>query len=213
MEFKKCIKCGKIFFKPDYEWIGTFNNRKYCSLACCHKDKKSEDISGKKFGKLTAMKFVKSDKNNTIYWLFRCDCGNEKICKKGSVKAGYITSCGCFHSERVIERLTTHGQTNTGFYQRFMGILRRCNNQKTWNYNRYGGRGIKCLWSDFIEFKRDMYDSFLEACRLYGERYISIDRIDNDGNYCKANCRWVTAKMQAGNRRKRLTFIKRKHKH
>lgn len=67
--------------------------------------------------------------------------------------------------------------------------------------SRYGGRGIKCLWTSFEEFRDDMYESYLEHVDVFGEKRTQIDREDNNGHYSKDNCRWVTPVQNASNRR------------
>lgn len=79
-------------------------------------------------------------------------------------------------------------------------MLRRCNNKNHNSYDRYGGRGIKCLWKDYADFERDMVENYLLHIEKYGERQTTIDRINNDGNYCKENCKWSTWREQAFNK-------------
>lgn len=76
----------------------------------------------------------------------------------------------------------------------------RCNNPKSTSYKRYGGRGIKTNWQDFQSFKKDMYSSYKYHVEVYGEKDTTIDRIENDGDYCKENCRWATYKVNGSNR-------------
>jgi hypothetical protein len=92
-----------------------------------------------------------------------------------------------------------HGMSRTHFYKRWHTILNRCENKKASNYKFYGGKGIKIEWKNFEEFKKDMYESYLEHVKKYGEKDTTLDRLNNNKNYCKENCQWATWDKQHKN--------------
>lgn len=120
-----------------------------------------------------------------------CDCGNVVVVSANSLRQGKTTSCRCFANELTAERSTLHGYARRGHTKRIYRIFRamknRCRNPNSLDFKYYGGRGIKICddWSRF--------ESFRDWAFAHGYTdELTIDRIDPDGEYCPANCQWVT---------------------
>lgn len=88
------------------------------------------------------------------------------------------------------------------FYGIWNSMKQRCSNNKNPGFHRYGGRGITVSqdWLKYEGFKKDMFESYKEHLNFYGGKDTSLDRINNDGNYEKENCRWATMKVQNNNK-------------
>lgn len=155
------------------------------------------NLTGQTFGRLTVLGLdPKRTKFGQTQWRVKCSCGNPKefLIVGYTMKSGNTTSCGCLRREKTGDKFRKHGLYGTSEYKTWIEISRRCYNKKFAQYKDYGGRGIGMSdeWkADFKAFLRDMGNKPTPNH--------SIDRIDNNGNYEKGNCRWVLKDVQANN--------------
>lgn len=108
--------------------------------------------------------------------------------------------------------MKTHGMSKTRFYTLWVGMKNRCYNPNRQDYAKYGAKGIRVSeeWQKFINFKNDMYESYLEHVSIHGESDTSLDRIDSEKDYSKENCRWATMIKQLENRKIYKPSLKKK---
>ena len=151
------------------------------------------EIIGQKFNMLTVLERVGTYKNRKIK--YKCECGNIIYSDITCLKSGNTKSCGCLKNSFISELNKTHGKSKTRLYKIWIGIKKRCYNENCISYNHYGKRGIimSDVWkNDYLAFEKWAINNGYKD-------YLSIDRIDFNGNYEPSNCRWVNSKIQNNN--------------
>lgn len=157
-----------------------------------------QDITGQKFGKLTAKEYMFTDKGKSSTWLCECECGNTIPVVLVSLRNGNTQSCGCLRLENLRKKVSTHRKTHSSEYYAWSNMIQRCTNPKNPEYKNYGNRGI------FVCDKwRNSFQSFLEDVGEKPKKSYSLDRINNQDGYYKENCRWTDSYTQANNQRDR----------
>jgi hypothetical protein len=133
--------------------------------------------------------------------VFQCPrCGKEFEARIDSLRRGDTTSCGCYQLSVASEVHTKHGLRYDPLYFRWEGMIKRCYDPKQQAYKYYGGRGI--LVYDKWRNDPGAYIKYIKSLANYGEEGLTIDRINNDGNYEPGNLRWTTRSTQSVNQRK-----------
>jgi len=163
------------------------------------------DLTGEIFGRWKVLRRSnkKSKRNGDgVLWICECSCDAHTIkeVRGKELRKHVSTSCGCFSIEKLKERSTTHGKTHTRIYQIWLGMKKRCLNPKTKHYKNYGGRGIK-ICNEWLDKSTGFMTFYNWSMQNNYKDHLSIDRINNDGNYEPGNCKWSTNIEQAKNKR------------
>jgi hypothetical protein len=208
-----CLRCG-----DDYELTAnelTSGKRKACPK---HSSTALRDIIGERFGSVVVLRRATDEEadghvGNNVGWLVRCDataggerpCGRERVVTQTSLRNGRVKSCGCENARRHTKHGAFRGlygsaraKNGSKEYKIFQGIAQRCSNERSRDYPRYGGAGIKCEFNSFKEFNASLGPCPPEKS--------SVDRIDPNGNYAPGNVRWADASEQANNRRNNVVI-------
>ena len=153
----------------------------------------TKDLTGRVFGRLTALG-IAGHQARAAMWECRCECGALKTIRASSLLNGHSKSCGCLRQEKLLKAVLKHGKTYDRVYSVWHNMLQRCTNPNSVNWKDYGGRGIEVCpsWLTFTNFYADMGDP---------PEGTEIDRRDNNGNYCKDNCAWVSRIENSRNKR------------
>lgn len=189
-----------------------------CKKKRNYERKLRKDLTNRKFGRLTVIglhhkhqKYKPDGRPNghRIYYECLCDCGRTCIVLADHLVRHKIMSCGCLQKERAKLLNTKHGLRNTRLFGIWASMIQRCTNSNLKKYELWGGRGISVC----KEWKDDFITFYNWAINNGYRDDLSIDRIDNSGNYEPSNCRWATDKEQARNTRCNVNLTYRGETH
>lgn len=151
------------------------------------------ELTGHRYGRLVVSAFAGVNRNKSM-WLCHCDCGGTTVAPGNALRTGNTSSCGCLMLEHAAQLNRTHGLSGTRTHRIWKAMWTRCTNARQRGAKHYVNRGIAVCdrWRSFEVFLADMGEAPARH---------SLDRIDVNGGYEPANCRWASYQTQARNAR------------
>lgn len=167
-----------------------------------------KDMTNYEFNGCVVLKRAEN-KGKNVCWLCRCYCGNNFVVRSTDIRTGNTKSCGCLNKKLAGDRARKHGNRNSRLYNIWNNMKMRCINPNSISFKNYGGRGIKVCDNWFNSF-----ENFYKWAMNNGyDNTLTLDRIDNDGDYKPSNCKWSDYTHQERNRRNNhiLEYNNEKH--
>lgn len=195
----KC-SCGKVVSIK----FSDVKNGKTKSCGHLKEQMKYKNMVGEKFNHLLAIEELGFNSKNQREYLFLCDCGKTVIRELKEVKRGKLKSCGCMKGVGAGGKVI-HGLSKDRLYNIYKRMIRRCYTKNDSSYKDYGGRGI-IVCEEWLDKNNGVHNFYKWANENGYTDELTIDRIDNDGNYEPSNCRWVNIDVQANNKRSNLLW-------
>jgi len=158
---------------------------------------------GDTINRLTLIEIDLKSKDKHKKWICKCECGKIISVRQNQLKQGIVYSCGCYAREKSKLRLLTHGQSRSDLYHVWISMKGRCYSKGNHAYENYGKRGIT-----ICEEWKNNFMSFFDWANNNGyKEKLTIERIDNDKDYCPDNCKWISINEQAKNKRNNVVFL------